>query len=565
MNLAVIYVCKTIQNMMEEGDTKMKQYKLNVETPRSFAYVKRNIPKVTVEQRERALQSTHYNEFAFPAGMLTVDCLSDSGTTAMTDLQWSAMFLGDESYGRNKGYYVLLDTMRDVFERGDNQKRILDLVRTGCEDIEKMMNEMYLCEYEGTLFNGGAAQMERPNTFVVPQGRCAESLLFNVVSQILNTRYPGKNFTIPSNGHFDTTEGNIKQMGSTPRNLYNKDLLWEVPEGGKYEKNPFKGNMDIEKLENLIKEVGPENVPLVYSTITNNTVCGQPISMANIRTCSEIAHKYNIPYMLDAARWAENCYFIKVNEDGYADKSIFEIAKEMFSYCDGFTASLKKDGHSNMGGVLAFRDKGYFWRNFSDFDADGNVTKDVGITLKVKQISTLGNDSYGGMSGRDIMALACGLYESGRFEYLQERVGQCEYLAQGFYKAGIPVVLPAGGHGVYINMDKFFDYERGHDTFAGQGFSIELIRRYGIRVSELGDYSMEYDLKTPEQQKEVCNVVRFAINRSQLSQEHLDYVIAAVSELYKDRDSIPNVKIVMGRNLPMRHFHAFLEPVYINK
>ncbi len=540
----------------------MKQYKLNVETPRSFAYVKRNIPKVTVEQRERALQSTHYNEFAFPAGMLTVDCLSDSGTTAMTDLQWSAMFLGDESYGRNKGYYVLLDTMRDVFERGDNQKRILDLVRTGCEDIEKMMNEMYLCEYEGTLFNGGAAQMERPNTFVVPQGRCAESLLFNVVSQILNTRYPGKNFTIPSNGHFDTTEGNIKQMGSTPRNLYNKDLLWEVPEGGKYETNPFKGNMDIEKLENLIKEVGPENVPLVYSTITNNTVCGQPVSMANIRTCSEIAHKYNIPYMLDAARWAENCYFIKVNEDGYADKSIFEIAKEMFSYCDGFTASLKKDGHSNMGGVLAFRDKGYFWRNFSDFDADGNVTKDVGITLKVKQISTLGNDSYGGMSGRDIMALACGLYESGRFEYLQERVGQCEYLAQGFYKAGLPVVLPAGGHGVYLNMDKFFDYERGHDTFAGQGFSIELIRRYGIRVSELGDYSMEYDLKTPEQQKEVCNVVRFAINRSQLSQEHLDYVIAAVTELYKDRDSIPNVKIVMGHNLPMRHFHAFLEPVY---
>ena len=539
----------------------MKEYKLNVETPRSFAYVRRNIPNVTVEQRERALQSTHYNEFAFPAGMLTVDCLSDSGTTAMTDQQWSAMFLGDESYGRNKGYYVLLDTMRDVFERGDDQKRIIDLVRTGCEDIEKMMNEMYLCEYEGGLFNGGAAQMERPNTFVVPQGRCAESLLFSVVSQILNTRYPGKNFTIPSNGHFDTTEGNIKQMGSTPRNLYNKELLWEVPEGGKYEKNPFKGNMDIEKLENLILEVGPENVPLVYTTITNNTVCGQPVSMANIRACSEIAHKYNIPYMLDAARWAENCYFIKVNEDGYADKSIFEIAKEMFSYCDGFTASLKKDGHANMGGVCAFRDRGYFWRNFSDFDADGNVTKDVGITLKVKQISTLGNDSYGGMSGRDIMALACGLYESGRFEYLQERVGQCEYLAQGFYKAGLPVVLPAGGHGVYLNMDKFFDYKRGHDTFAGQGFSIELIRRYGIRVSELGDYSMEYDLKTPEQQKEVCNVVRFAINRSQLSQEHLDYVIAAVTELYKDRDSIPNVKIVMGHNLPMRHFHAFLEPV----
>lgn len=540
------------------------KYPLNVEAPSSFAYIKRNIPNVTVEQRERALQSTHYNEFAFPAGMLTVDMLSDSGTTAMTDLQWSAMFLGDESYGRNKGYYVLLDALRDVFERGDHQKRVLDLVRTGCEDIEKLMNEMYLCEYEGGLFNGGAAQMERPNTFLVPQGRCAESLLFSIVSKILGERYPGRNFTIPSNGHFDTTEGNIKQMGSTPRNLYNKELLWEVPEGGSYAKNPFKGNMDLEKLEALIQEAGPENVPLVYTTITNNTVCGQPVSMANLRESSRIAHKYNIPYMLDAARWAENCYFIKTNEEGYENKSIFEIAKEMFSYCDGFTASLKKDGHANMGGVCAFRDKGYFWRNFSDFDAEGNVVNDVGIQLKVKQISSYGNDSYGGMSGRDIMALACGLYECGRFEYLKERVEQCEYLAQGFYKKGIPVVLPAGGHGVYINMDKFFDYKRGHETFAGEGFSLELIRRYGIRVSELGDYSMEYDLKTPEQQAEVCNVVRFAINRSQLNKEHLDYVIAAVAQLYKERDTIPNMRIVSGHTLPMRHFHAFLEP-YANE
>lgn len=536
------------------------KYELNVETPKTFSYVKRNIANVTVEQRERALQSTHYNEFAFPAGMLTVDMLSDSGTTAMTDLQWSAMFLGDESYGRNKGYYVLLDALRDVFERGDDQKRIIDLVRTGCEDVEKMMNEMYLCEYEGSLFNGGAAQMERPNTFLVPQGRCAESLLFAVVSKILNDRHPGKNFTIPSNGHFDTTEGNIAQMGSTPRNLFNKELLWEVPEGGKYAKNPFKGDMDIEKLEALIKEVGPENVPMIYTTVTNNTVCGQPVSMANMRASSAIAHKYDIPFMLDAARWAENCYFIKQNEEGYADKSIFEIAKEMFSYCDGFTASLKKDGHANMGGVCAFRDKGYFWKKFSDFNEDGSIKTDVGILLKVKQISSYGNDSYGGMSGRDIMALAVGLYESGRFEYLQERVEQCEYLAQGFYKAGVPVVLPAGGHGVYLNMDKFFDYKRDHESFAGQGFSIELIRRYGIRVSELGDYSMEYDLKSPEQQKEVCNVVRFAVNRSQLSKEHLDYVIAAVAELYKDRETIPNIRITMGHKLPMRHFHAFLEP-----
>lgn len=403
--------------------------------------------------------------------------------------------------------------------------------------------------------------MERPNTFIIQQGRAAESVLFELVRNILNSREPGKTYTIPSNGHFDTTEGNIKQMGSIPRNLYNKELLWDIPEGGKYERNPFKGNMDTEKLEELITKLGPENVPLVYTTITNNTICGQPVSMANLRECSRIAHKYDIPYMFDAARWAENAYFIKVNEEGYQDKSINEIAKEMFSYCDGFTASLKKDGHANMGGVLAFRDKGLFWKKFSDFNEDGSVKTDVGILLKVKQISCYGNDSYGGMSGRDIMALAAGLYEASKFEYLDARVKQCEYLAQGFYKAGVKgVVLPAGGHGVYINMDEFFDNKRGPLTFAGQGFSVELIRRYGIRTAELGNYSMEYDLKTPEQQKEVANVVRFAINRSQLSKEHMDYVIAAVKALYEDRASIPNIKIVKGHNLPMRHFHAFLEP-----
>jgi len=538
----------------------MKKYQLDVPTPHSYTYVTKNIPNVTVEQRERALKATHYNEFAFPAGMLTIDMLSDSGTTAMTDVQWSAMFLGDESYGRNKGYYVLLDAFRDVFERGDNQKKIIDLVRTDCTDVENMMDEVYLCEYEGGLFNGGSAQMERPNTFIIQQGRAAESVLFEMVRNILNQRTPGKVYTIPSNGHFDTTEGNIKQMGSIPRNLYDKELLWEVPENGKYEKNPFKGNMDTEKLEELITKLGPENVPLIYTTITNNTVCGQPVSMANLRECSRIAHKYDIPYMFDAARWAENAYFIKANEDGYADKSIPEIAKEMFSYCDGFTASLKKDGHANMGGVLAFRDKGLFWKKFSDFNEDGSVKTDVGILLKVKQISSYGNDSYGGMSGRDIMALAAGLYECCKVDYLKARTEQCEYLAQGFYKAGVKgVVLPAGGHGVYINMDEFFDNKRPPESFAGQGFSIELIRRYGIRTAELGNYSMEYDLKTPEQQQEVANVVRFAVNRSQLSKEHMDYVIAAVKALYEDRATIPNVRIVKGHNLPMRHFHAFLE------
>ena len=545
----------------------MEKYPLNVPTPRSFSYVKRNVPEVTVEQRERALKATHYNEFAFPAGLLTIDMLSDSGTTAMTDVQWSSLFLGDESYGRNKGYYVLLDTFRDIFERGGekNWKKIIDLVRTDCQDIEKMMKEMYLCEYSGGLFNGGEAQLERPNSFIIQQGRAAEAVLMEIVKKILAKRYPGKVFTIPSNGHFDTTEGNIKQMGSIPRNLFRKEILFEVPEGGKYKKNPFKGDMDVKKLEQLITTLGVENVPLVFTTITNNTVCGQAVSMKSIKETAKICEKYDIPLIFDVARWAENCYFIKKNEEGYENKSIAEIATEMFSYCDGFCMSAKKDGHSNMGGMLAFRDKGRFWRKFSDFNEDGSVKTDVGVLLKVKQISCYGNDSYGGMSGRDIMALCAGLYESCNFNYLDERVRQCDYLAEGFYKAGVKgVVLPAGGHGVYINMDTFFDGKRGHETFAGEGFALELIRRYGIRVAELGDYSMEYDLKTPEQKEEVCNVVRFAINRSMFSQEHLDYVIAAVKALYEDRENIPNMKIIWGHNLPMRHFHAFLEP-YPNK
>ena len=552
---------------MEVNCIMIKKYPLNVKTPSSLTYVTRNLPEVTIEQRERALNATHWNEFAFPAGLLTVDMLSDSGTTAMTDQQWSAMFLGDESYGRNKGYYVLLDAFRDIFERGGekNWKKSIDLIRTDCKDIEKLMDELYLCEYEGGLFNGGAAQMERPNTFLIQQGRAAESVLFEMVKKIMAARHPGKVFTIPSNGHFDTTEGNIKQMGSIPRNLYNKQLLYEIPEGGVYEKNPFKGDMDNQKLEELIQQVGPENVPLIYTTITNNTVCGQAVSMKSIRETAKIAAKYDIPFMFDVARWAEDCYFIKVNEEGYADKSIAEIATEMFSYCDGFTMSAKKNGHANMGGMLAFRDKGRFWRKFSDFNPDGTVKTDVGVLLKVKQISCYGNDSYGGMSGRDIMALAAGLYEECNFRYQEARVQQCEYLAQGFYKAGVKgVILPAGGHGAYIDMTQFFDGKRSHDKFAGQAFSLELIRRYGIRAAELGDFSMEYDLKTPEQQEEICNVVRFAVNRSQFSQEHMDYIIAAVKALYEDRESIPNMRILWGHNLPMRHFHAFLEP-YANE
>ncbi|MDD5940624.1 MAG: tryptophanase [Lachnospiraceae bacterium] len=538
------------------------EYPLNVEAPKSCTFVSRTIPRVSAEQRQRALEATHYNEFAFPAGLLYIDCLSDSGTTSMMDTQWAAMFLGDESYGRNKGYYILLDAFRDVWERGDQQKRLINLFKEGVDrdDVERIMDEVYLVDYQGGFVNGGQYQLSRPNFFLVPQGRCAETLLFDVLKPVFAKRWPGRVFTIPSNAHFDTTEGNIKQMGNIPRNLFHKEILFEVPESGHYDVNPFKGNMDIAKLQQLIDAVGVENVPLIYTTVTNNSVCGQAVSMENIREVAKIAHKYDIPYVMDGARWAENCYFIKMNEPGYRDKSIAEIAKEMFSYFDVVSASLKKNGHANMGGCLCFRDKGLFWKKFSEFNEDGTVKTDIGHLLKVRQISAYGNDSYGGMSGHDIMALAQGLYEEARFDYQDERVRQCQYLADELTKNGVPIVQPAGGHGIYIDVDKFFGYKRGHDTFCGQALSLEMIHRYGIRCSELGDFSMEYDLKTPEQQKEVCNVVRLAINRSQYSKQHMEYIVAALTQLYKDRDTIPDLRITFGRTLPMRHFHAWLEP-----
>ena len=236
-------------------------------------------PTVTVEQRERALKATHYNEFAFPAGMLTVDMLSDSGTTAMTNHQWASLFLGDEAYGRNTGYYVLLDTFRDIFERGGekNWKKSIDLVRTDCRDVETHDGRALPAASTRAAFSTAAprrwsAPTPSSSSRAAQRSRCSWRSCANILAAS-GTR--ARSFTIPSNGHFDTTEGNIKQMGSVPRNLYDKALLYEIPEGGRYEKNPFKGNMDIEKLEQLIQGVGPENVPLVFACITNNPICGQ--------------------------------------------------------------------------------------------------------------------------------------------------------------------------------------------------------------------------------------------------------------------------------------------------
>ncbi|MFW9825266.1 MAG: beta-eliminating lyase-related protein, partial [Candidatus Thorarchaeota archaeon] len=282
------------------------QNELGVPIPVNKPLVVRTIKEVTQEQREYALKKTEYNMFSFPADLLFVDFLSDSGSGTMTDLQWSALFHGDESYARNKGYYVLLDAVRDTFERGDKPKRNINLILSGETNIEKLMDELYLTTYEGGFVNGGVHQLIRPNAFIVPQGRCAEHLLFSTIANILKKKDSNNVYYIPSNGHFDTTEANITANGIIPINLFSANLFDEFPYDEMDMRNPFKGNMDLKSLDELIQEKGVNSIPLIYITITNNTAAGQPVSMKNIKSVNKIAKSYGIPLFFDACRFAEN-------------------------------------------------------------------------------------------------------------------------------------------------------------------------------------------------------------------------------------------------------------------
>jgi tryptophanase len=270
----------------------------------------------------------------------------------------------------------------------------------------------------------------------------------------------------------------------------------------------------------------------------------------------KVADKYSIPLFYDACRFAENAYFIKQFEANYGNLSISKIIKEMFKYADGFSISFKKDGLANIGGGLFFRDKGIFHKRFSN-------EKDIGILLKERQILVFGNDSYGGLSGRDIMALTVGLYEVIDEYYLKDRIEQIKYLAEKLSENHVPVFLPPGGHAVYLNMDKFFENtDMKINDFGGVGFTLELIKHYGIRACELGPFTFEWDRKTVEERKGILNFVRFAVPRNVYSQEHLDYTIAAVTELYKNKTKIPKVKVIRGEELRLRHFQSGLEPIY---
>lgn len=451
----------------------------------------------TEQERLETAIKAGWNVFQFPSEMLCGgDLLSDSGTTAMTAEQLSAMFLGDEAYGSNWGYFRLLDRMESVF--GINAQ-----------------------EWEIYLFH---------------QCRAAEHALFTHLAA------GREGLVVPSNSFFDTTRANAEANG-----IEALDLVDNQPQGDP--NHPFKGNMDTQRLARLLEERRAA-VPLVYLTITNNTGGGQPVSMANIKSVRTLCGQHGIPFFLDACRFAENAWFIKQREKGYGAKSVAEIVREEFSLCDGFTISFKKDGLANMGGALAIRKNSPFATLYPDmFD-----------TLRDHQILVEGHPTYGGLSGRDIMTIAVGLETVITEQYLEGRIGQVETFGARLRDLGIPVVEPFGGHAVYIDTDLFFEgtpMKRG--DFGGIALTGLLLLK-GVRLCELGAFAFgKFDPRTGIETYPSHNYVRAAVPRNKYEMQDLFYVADCIKGLHDRRDAIPSAVPVWGRDKALRHFKARFE------
>ncbi len=434
--------------------------------------------------REKALKRAGYNIFGLKSDEVFIDLLTDSGTGAMSQEQWSAMMLGDESYAGARSYQRLAETMEEIF---------------GFE-------------------------------YFVPthQGRAAENILCSVILE--EGQY------VPSNMHFDTTEGNIRARGGRPTNLVCQEAFSDDPE------IPFKGNMDLEKLEEFILEIGAENIPLGMITITNNAGGGQPVSLENLRGVSKIYKKYGIPFFIDACRFAENAYFIKTREPGYENKSTLEIAQEIFSLADGATMSAKKDAIVNIGGFLACNDPDLFQK------------------IKNECILREGFITYGGLAGRDLDAIAVGLREGLKEDYLAYRLGQTRYLLDGLINANVPVIQPAGGHAVYVNAGVLLPHIP-QPEFPGQAFTVEMYREGAIRGVELGSVAFGYpDPDTGEWISPELDLVRLALPRRTYTQSHLDYVIEVLAGITKKAGELRGFRITYQPPL-MRHFSCQFEPL----
>jgi len=456
----------------------------------------------SAEERAEVLDRVGLNIFFFPSEMITgCDLLSDSGTNAMANEQWAALHVGDEAYGSGRGYFILMERIRERFGK--------------------------------EFFTDSGTT--KPNAFIFHQGRPSEDALFTVIGKL------GSDLLIPGNGHFDTTAANMEANKIHPVNLFSPDL--QDPDS----KSHFKGNMDVERLEELLK-TSKDKIPIVYMTITNNTGGGQPVSMENIRAVSEIVHGADLPLFFDACRFAENAWFIKEYEKGYGNKSIEEIILEMFTHVDGFTISFKKDGLVNMGGGLFLRENGLFVKKYPDAPQ----------AIMDFQITTEGHSTYGGLSGRDIMAAAVGLGIVTNHKYLSYRINQIREFGEQMDKDGIPIITPTGGHAVYMDINKFFEgTNMKPDEFGGIAFTALLLAGYGHRACELGYFAFgSYDKKAGKEIHPEVNFVRFAIPRLRYEKQDLDYVAECTKVLYENREKIPGVKVTHGQELTMRHFKA---------
>lgn len=441
------------------------------------------IRKSTREEREEWLKKAHYNVFQLKAEEVYIDLLTDSGTGAMSDRQWAALMMGDESYAGARSFYELKDTITRL---------------TGFD-------------------------------YVIPthQGRAAENVLFSYLVK--------EGDYIPGNSHFDTTKGHIES-----RKAFAVDCTVDDAKNTQLEV-PFKGNVDPVKLENCLKEHG-DKIPFIIITITNNTAGGQPVSMANLKAIRALADKYGKRVVYDSARFAENAYFIKLREEGYADKSIKEIVNEMFDLADGMTMSAKKDGLVNMGGFIATR-----WEDWYE-------------GAKKFVIPFEGYLTYGGMNGRDMAALAVGLDENTEFDNLHTRIHQIKVLADLLDEYGIPYQRPYGGHAIFIDARKVLT-NVPKEEFPAQTLTIELYKEAGIRGCEIGYLLADRDPVTRENRFDGNDFVRLAIPRRVYTDNHIAVIAAALKNVFDRRDTITRgVKITWEAEL-MRHFTVQLEPL----
>ena len=437
----------------------------------------------TRQERTAILSNAYFNPFLIHAKDVLIDLLTDSGTSAMSSEQWAGIMRGDESYAGSPSFFRFEEAVRSI---------------TGMPEI-----------------------------IPTHQGRAAEKILFSITG--------GKGKYFVSNTLFDTTRANIEFSGATGVDL--------ICEEGKHPSipAPFKGNMDTVALRHFIEDKGAANIPLVMVTITNNSGGGQPVSMANIREIRSICDQYHIPLYIDACRFAENCYFIKLREEGYQNKSVPEIARELFSYADGCTMSAKKDAFANIGGFLAMRNE--------------SLARECRNLL----IITEGFPTYGGLAGRDLEAIAIGLMEVMEEHYLQYRIRSIEYLTEKLEKAGVPVMLPAGGHAVYLDAAAFLPHIPV-DQYPGQALNCALYVEGGIRAVEIGSlmfgkYSDDHQLVPA-----ALELVRLAIPRRVYTQSHIEYVIEVFEKIFEGKEEVKGMKIVEEPEF-LRHFTAKFERI----